>query len=81
MPAPLQTCQPLQVFRTRLQNYNADERFGRGIRGVAIQLWREEGIRGFYRGLVPGVVRVMPATWVTFLVYENVKYYLPLWTA
>ncbi|KAF3356445.1 hypothetical protein VdG1_03725 [Verticillium dahliae VDG1] len=63
----------------RLQNYDADARFGRGVRGVATRLWREEGLRGFYRGLVPGVVRVMPATWVTFLVYENVKFYLPGW--
>lgn len=70
---------PLQVLRSRLQNYNAEERFGRGIRGVVRQLWREEGVRGFYRGLVPGVVRVLPATWVTFLVYENVKYHLPRW--
>lgn len=70
---------PYQVMRSRLQNYDAEERFGRGIRGVAAKLWREEGVRGFYRGLVPGVVRVMPATWVTFLVYENVKFYLPRW--
>lgn len=70
---------PLQVLRSRLQNYDAEERFGRGVRGVVRQLWREEGVRGFYRGLVPGVVRVLPATWVTFLVYENVKYYLPRW--
>lgn len=70
---------PLQVLRSRLQNYHAEERFGRGIRGVVRQLWREEGVRGFYRGIMPGVVRVLPATWVTFLVYENVKYYLPRW--
>jgi solute carrier family 25 folate transporter 32 len=70
---------PLQVLRSRLQNYDAEERFGRGIRGVVRQLWREEGARGFYRGIVPGVVRVLPATWVTFLVYENVKFYLPRW--
>ncbi|PHH60201.1 hypothetical protein CDD82_2331 [Ophiocordyceps australis] len=67
---------PYQVLRTRLQNYHADERFGKGIGGVVSKTWAEEGILGFYRGLVPGVVRVMPATWVTFLVYENVKYYL-----
>ncbi|TKW57613.1 Mitochondrial FAD carrier protein FLX1 [Colletotrichum tanaceti] len=70
---------PYQVLRSRLQNYDADERFGRGIRGVVARIWQEEGPRGFYRGLMPGVVRVMPATWVTFLVYENVKYYLPQW--
>ncbi|EEU44727.1 uncharacterized protein NECHADRAFT_71843 [Fusarium vanettenii 77-13-4] len=70
---------PYQVLRSRLQNYEADERFGRGIRGVVVRIWKEDGLRGFYRGLMPGVVRVMPATWVTFLVYENVKYYLPRW--
>jgi solute carrier family 25 (mitochondrial folate transporter), member 32 len=71
------TTYPLQVMRSRLQTYQTEERFGRGIRGVATRLWVEEGWRGFYRGLVPGVVRVLPATWVTFLVYENVKFYLP----
>ncbi|KAH7166045.1 mitochondrial carrier domain-containing protein [Dactylonectria macrodidyma] len=72
---------PYQVLRSRLQNYEAEARFGRGFRGVVTRIWVEEGITGFYRGLVPGVVRVMPATWVTFLVYENVKYYLPRWIA
>ncbi|KID65693.1 Mitochondrial carrier domain protein, partial [Metarhizium hybridum] len=72
---------PYQVLRSRMQNYRADERFGRGIRGVVRRIWMEEGVVGFYRGLVPGVVRVMPATWVTFLVYENVRYYLPAWMA
>ncbi len=70
---------PLQVLRSRLQNYDAEQQFGKGVSGVVRKLWREEGIRGFYRGVMPGVVRVLPATWVTFLVYENVKYYLPRW--
>ncbi|KAI0122864.1 mitochondrial carrier domain-containing protein [Xylariales sp. AK1849] len=70
---------PYQVIRSRLQNFNADERYGRGIRGVVRRTWADEGLRGFYRGIVPGVIRVMPATWVTFLVYENMKFYLPQW--
>ncbi|KAK4138733.1 mitochondrial carrier [Trichocladium antarcticum] len=70
---------PLQVLRSRLQHYEAEALFGRGVGGVVRTLWREEGVRGFYRGVMPGVVRVLPATWVTFLVYENVKYYLPRW--
>ncbi|KAI1391237.1 mitochondrial carrier [Hypoxylon trugodes] len=72
---------PYQVIRSRLQNYDADARFGRGIQGVARRTWREEGWLGFYRGIIPGVVRVLPATWVTFLVYENMKFYLPQWTS
>jgi solute carrier family 25 folate transporter 32 len=70
---------PLQVLRSRLQQHDAEAQFGRGVTGVVRRLWREEGVRGFYRGVMPGVVRVLPATWVTFLVYENVKYYLPRW--
>jgi solute carrier family 25 folate transporter 32 len=67
---------PYQVLRSRLQTYHSEERFGRGIKGVAGKVWREEGWRGFYKGLGTNIVRVLPATWVTFLVYENVRYYL-----
>lgn len=70
---------PYQVIRSRLQTYDSEQRFGRGIRGVVGKIWREEGWRGFYRGLGTNVVRVLPATWVTFLVYENMRFYLPLW--
>ncbi|KAK4148103.1 mitochondrial carrier domain-containing protein [Dichotomopilus funicola] len=73
------TTYPLQVLRSRLQQHDAEAQFGRGLSGVVRRLWREEGIRGFYRGVMPGVFRVLPATWVTFLVYENVRYYLPRW--
>lgn len=72
---------PYQVIRSRLQNFDADAQYGRGIRGVVRSTWAHEGLRGFYRGIIPGVVRVMPATWVTFLVYENVKFYLPYWAS
>lgn len=35
-----------------------------------------EGARGFYKGLQASIFRVVPATMITFLVYENVSYYL-----
>lgn len=69
---------PYQVVRSRLQTYDAEERFGRGITGVVGRVWKEEGLGGFYRGVGANVLRVLPATWVTFLVYENVKFYLPV---
>lgn len=72
---------PYQAIRSRLQTYDADQKYGRGIMGVVKRTWTEEGLRGFYRGIVPGVIRVLPATWVTFLVYENVKFHLPQWTS
>ena len=34
---------------------------------------REEGWRGFYKGLAPNLTRVVPATAITFVVYESVS--------
>lgn len=70
------TLYPYQVVRSRLQAHEGAKRFGNGINEVSKRLWKEAGFRGFYKGLVPGVARNMPATWVTFLVYENMKPYL-----
>lgn len=33
--------------------------------------FRREGVRGFYKGLLPSLLRVTPATALTFVVYEN----------
>lgn len=38
--------------------------------------WTEEGVRGFYRGLGTNLVRVLPGTCVTFVVYENIAWLL-----
>ena len=98
---------PYQVVRARLQTYDAPLRY-KGATDVVRQVWRREGISGFYKGRVfhlldhksiairgrkpgriedfaltsklrlgPNVVRVLPSTCVTFLVYENTKIYLP----
>lgn len=70
---------PHQVVRNRLQNQRDTTLYGKGITGVVRRMWQEGGIRPFYRGIVPSVLRTLPATWVTFLVVENVRYYLPRW--
>ncbi|KAA8643187.1 putative mitochondrial folate carrier protein Flx1 [Aspergillus tanneri] len=49
----------------------------RGAWDAIVQIWVKEGIAGFYKGLGPNIFRVLPSTWVTFLVYENTKAYLP----
>lgn len=61
---------PYQVVRTRLQ-YTADA-YGSPT-DVVKRVIREEGIAGFYRGLGTNLLRVVPATCVTFVVYEKVK--------
>jgi solute carrier family 25 folate transporter 32 len=40
-------------------------------------VWNREGGRGFYKGLAPNLVRVLPSACVTFVVYENARWYLP----
>ncbi|KAL6745604.1 mitochondrial substrate carrier [Haematococcus lacustris] len=64
---------PTQVVRSRLQ-----QRFdtGRSLQyqgswDVARSTWRREGLLGFYRGLGPALVRVLPQSALTLLVYEN----------
>ncbi len=67
---------PYQVVRARLQTYDAQAKYN-GTLDVVRQIFRREGIQGFYKGLGPNIVRVLPSTCVTFLVYENTKFYLP----
>ncbi|PPJ51331.1 hypothetical protein CBER1_08624 [Cercospora berteroae] len=67
---------PYQVVRARLQTYDAPKRYN-GAWDVVTKVFRNEGLPGFYKGLGPNLVRVLPSTCVTFLVYENVKFYLP----
>ena len=67
---------PYQVVRARLQMYDADRAY-KSARDVVAQVWKKEGISGFYKGLGPNLFRVLPSTWVTFLVYEKAKVVLP----
>lgn len=67
---------PYQVLRSRLQTYDAHLVY-RGAGDAIAQIWAREGLAGFYKGLGPNLFRVLPSTWVTFLVYENTKMYLP----
>jgi hypothetical protein len=37
---------------------------------------RREGVRGLYKGMVPNVLRTLPSSGVTFLVYESTRNFL-----
>ena len=66
---------PYQVVRARLQMYDSGKIYN-GAKDVIMKVWREEGMTGFYKGLAPNLLRVLPSTWVTFLVYEKCKLFL-----
>ncbi|KAL0580249.1 mitochondrial FAD carrier protein flx1 [Marasmius crinis-equi] len=61
---------PYQVVRSRIQNDTTAQMYPT-IRSTIYTTWRNEGVRGFYRGLATNLVRILPGTCVTFVVYEN----------
>ncbi|XP_013787487.1 mitochondrial folate transporter/carrier-like [Limulus polyphemus] len=67
------TTYPYQVIRARLQDQHKEYN---GVVDVLKKTWRFEGTRGFYKGLLPSLLRVTPATAITFVVYENVSRFL-----
>ncbi|KAH0951651.1 hypothetical protein HN011_011232 [Eciton burchellii] len=64
---------PYQVVRARLQDHHHNYR---GTWDCIQSTWRYEGWHGFYKGLSINLSRVIPATVLTFTVYENVFHYL-----
>jgi solute carrier family 25 (mitochondrial folate transporter), member 32 len=80
------TC-PLDVIKTRLQaqgsfrqadlvrNPPSQSQLYRGLFGTARVIWREDGVRGMYRGLGPMLLGYLP-TWAVYMaVYEKSKDY------
>ncbi|KAG1888866.1 mitochondrial carrier domain-containing protein [Suillus subluteus] len=66
---------PYQVIRSRIQN-NATTHLYPDISTTIKRTWQGERIRGFYRGMGTNLVRVLPGTCVTFVVYENLAWLL-----
>ncbi|XP_056330895.1 solute carrier family 25 member 32b [Danio aesculapii] len=64
------TTYPYQVVRARLQDQHNTYN---GLTDVVWRTWRNEGLLGFYKGMVPNLIRVTPACCITFVVYENVS--------
>ncbi|KAH7907345.1 mitochondrial carrier domain-containing protein [Hygrophoropsis aurantiaca] len=66
---------PIDTIKTRLQKATAEPgttAFQR-IRAIAADMWRQEGVRSFYKGITPRVLRVAPGQAIVFAVYERVS--------
>ncbi|GAA6025677.1 hypothetical protein JCM10207_008826 [Rhodosporidiobolus poonsookiae] len=66
---------PLNLVRTRLQAQGtpAHPQTYTGIRDAAMKCYAREGWRGFYKGLTPTLVKVVPAVAISYAVYDTSK--------
>ena len=66
---------PLSLVRTRLQAQEVpmDSMQRDTMSKLMLRIWRNEGIRGMYRGLLPNIIKVVPAVSISYVVYENMK--------
>jgi solute carrier family 25 (mitochondrial phosphate transporter), member 23/24/25/41 len=72
---------PLQLIRTKLQTQGSAGYRGPAYSGVvdcATQVFREHGVKGFYRGIGPNFLKAVPAISVSYAVYERMKDFLGL---
>lgn len=66
---------PIDTIKTRLQRAPAmpgTTALGR-IMVIAKDMFKQEGVHAFYKGITPRVMRVAPGQAVTFTVYEFLK--------
>lgn len=45
----------------------------RNLKAVLKKIYREFGIKGFYLGLKPDLIRILPSNAIVFVVYEFMK--------
>lgn len=62
--------------RQRLESPSTSVREYRNVRDAIQTIAREEGLRGFYRGILPTLLRTVPAAVITLLSYEKMREYL-----
>ncbi|GAA5852268.1 hypothetical protein JCM9279_002483 [Rhodotorula babjevae] len=69
---------PLNLVRTRLQAQGtpAHPQTYLGVRDAATKCYQREGWRGFYKGLTPTLVKVIPAVAISYAVYDSSKKFL-----
>ncbi|KAJ2157350.1 mitochondrial thiamine pyrophosphate transporter [Coemansia sp. RSA 552] len=61
---------PLDLLRTRFVAQQLSSRVHASITGAIRHIYREEGFRGFYRGLFPACLQIMPYMGIVFGSYD-----------
>ena len=68
---------PYQVVRSRLQDPTCAYT---GSMDIIRRTAKNEGIWGFYKGIIPNLVRVTPACCITFLCFENLMHFFKVYS-
>lgn len=63
---------PISVELTNTGDVRIVSREYTGLSTTLKKMWRNEGMRSFFKGSIPNAVRVAPSAAVTFLVYESI---------
>ncbi|KAL6278005.1 mitochondrial substrate carrier family protein B [Prunus yedoensis var. nudiflora] len=67
---------PLDLVRRRMQLEGAGGRariYNTGLVGTFKHIFRTEGLRGLYRGILPEYYKVVPSVGIVFMTYETLK--------
>ena len=69
---------PIDTIKTRLQKMPGQpgETALSRIMAIARDMFKQEGMHAFYKGITPRIMRVAPGQAVTFTVYEYLKTWL-----
>jgi solute carrier family 25 folate transporter 32 len=64
---------PSQVIKSRLQQRDGSPTTKRyaGLVDCVLKISRQEGLAGFFRGVLPNALKVAPSAALTFVVYEE----------
>lgn len=63
---------PLDLLRTRFAAQGT-QRVYRSLAGAVHDIWRDEGARGYFRGLGPAVAQIVPYMGIFFVAYEGLR--------
>lgn len=63
---------PFDVVKTQMQGKDAHLKY-KNTMDCFIKIFQEEGIRGYYKGVVPRLGRVVPGQGVIFMSFESIQ--------
>ena len=63
-------CFPLDTIRRRMQMKGTNYR---SVLHAVSEIVTKEGVQGFYRGVVPNAIKIVPNNGIRFLAYEMLK--------